>query len=88
EWEMIRKFPPAKKARYSSFLLSVGEFSSFHRLILDPLSDGLFSSKGEDFTFREQRLREGADIKDILFEMADNDAHKRDIIRMLKEMQL
>ena len=88
EWEMIRKFPPAKKARYSSFLLSVGEFSSFHRLILDPLSDGLFSSKGEDFTYREKRLREGADIKDILFEMADNDAHKRDIIRMLKEMQI
>ena len=88
EWELIRKFPPAKQARYSSFLLSVGEYSSFHRLILDPLSDALFSSKGDDFTYREQRLREGADIKDVLFEMAENDAHKRDIIHMLREMQL
>lgn len=88
EWELIRKFPPARKARYSAFLLSVGEYSSFHRLILDPLSDALFSSKGEDFTYREKRLKEGADIKDILFEMADNDAHKRDIVRMLREMEL
>jgi len=88
EWELIRKFPSAKQARYSAFLLSVGEYSSFHRLILDPLSDSLFSSKGEDFTYREQRLREGADIKDVLFEMAENDAHKRDIIHMLREMQL
>ncbi|QGY32534.1 type IV secretion system protein TraC [Pantoea cypripedii] len=88
EWSMIRKFPPAKKARYSAFLLSVGEYSSFHRLILDPLSDSLFSSKGEDFTYRQQRLQQGADIKDILFEMADNDAHKRDIVRALREMTL
>ncbi|NIF23917.1 type IV secretion system protein TraC [Candidatus Pantoea multigeneris] len=88
EWMMIRKFPPAKKARYSSFLLSVGEYSSFHRLLLDPLSDGLFSSKGEDFTFREKRLKEGADIKDILFEMTENDPHKRSIITDLRGMAL
>lgn len=88
EWEMIRKFPPAKKARYSSFLLSVGEYSSFHRLLLDPLSDGLFSSKGDDFTYREKRLKEGADIKDILFEMAEHDPHKKHIVNALREMSL
>ncbi|MBP2199063.1 type IV secretion system protein TraC [Pantoea cypripedii] len=88
EWGLIRKFPPARKARYSAFLLSVGEYSSFHRLILDPLSDSLFSSKGEDFAFRQKRLQEGADIKDILFEMADNDVHKREIIRALRGMSL
>jgi len=88
EWMMIRKFPPAKKAFYSAFLVSVGQYSSFHRLLLDPLSDGLFSSKGEDFTFRERRLQEGADIKDILFEMADNDPHKRDILKALRGMSL
>lgn len=88
EWEMIGKFPPAKKGRYSSFLLSMGGYSSFHRLLLDPLSDGLLSSKGDDFTYRETRLSEGADIKDILFEMADNDVHKRDILRSLRGMEL
>lgn len=88
EWAMIRKFPEAKKALYSAFLVSVGQYSSFHRLLLDPLSDGLFSSKGEDFMYREKRLKEGADIKDIIFEMAQNDPHKRDILNVLRGMPL
>lgn len=72
EFDLIKKFPPAKKVGYSSLLVNVGEYSSFHRLLLDPLTNELFSSKGEDFTYREKRLSEGADIKDILFEMADS----------------
>ncbi|PIJ50028.1 hypothetical protein BL250_08845 [Erwinia sp. OLTSP20] len=88
EWAMIRKFPEAKKALYSAFLVSVGQYSSFHRLLLDPLSDGLFSSKGEDFTYRERRLKEGADIKDIIFEMAEHDPHKREILNTLRRMPL
>ncbi|MGV6987286.1 TraG/VirB4 family ATPase [Providencia hangzhouensis] len=72
EFDLIKKFPPAKKVGYSSLLVNVGEYSSFHRLLLDPLTNELFSSKGDDFTYREKRLSEGADIKDILFEMADS----------------
>ena len=76
EFELVKKFPPAKSVGYSSLLVNVGEYSSFHRLLLDPITNALFSSKGEDFTYREKRLREGADIKDILFEMARRDNDK------------
>ncbi|TNH04043.1 type IV secretion system protein TraC [Testudinibacter sp. TR-2022] len=73
EYDLIKKFPPARRAGYSSVLVNMGAYSSFHRLLLDPLTNELFSSRGDDFTYREKRLAEGADIKDILFEMA---AHK------------
>lgn len=76
EFELVKKFPPAKSVGYSSLLVNVGEYSSFHRLLLDPITNALFSSKGEDFTYRERRLKEGADIKDILFEMARRDNAK------------
>ncbi|BAO37014.1 MULTISPECIES: type IV secretion system protein TraC [Serratia] len=87
EWKLISKFPPAKKAKYSSFLVNVGSYSSFHRLKLDPLTDKLFSSKGDDFTYRERRLKEGADIKDILFEMAEHDPHSREVLDHLRRME-
>ncbi|MGY5573863.1 hypothetical protein ACXHZD_26820 [Klebsiella pneumoniae] len=69
-----------------------GAYSSFHRLMLDPLSDKLFSSKGEDFAYSEKRLKENADIKDIIFEMVENDAEnnfeKRDFLNYLREMSI
>ncbi|WP_334472481.1 type IV secretion system protein TraC [Arsenophonus sp. PmNCSU2021_1] len=70
EWALIQKFPPASRAGFSAVHLSVGGYSSFHRLMLDPLSNELFSSRGDDFTYREKRLKEGANINDIIFEMA------------------
>lgn len=82
EFELISKFPPARQAGYSSLLVNVGEYSSFHRLLLDPLTNALFSSKGDDFTYREKRLKEGADIKDILFEMSERD--NGDLVRYLR----
>ncbi|EIV7913043.1 MULTISPECIES: type IV secretion system protein TraC [Enterobacteriaceae] len=92
EWTLIEKLPPAKKAKFSAFLVSVGAYSSFHRLMLDPLSDKLFSSKGEDFAYSEKRLQENADIKDIIFEMVENDSEnnfeKRDFLNYLREMSI
>lgn len=73
EYDLIRKFPPAKNVGYSSVLVNVGAYSSFHRVISDPLTNALFSSKGSDFTYREERLKQGADIKQIIFEMALRD---------------
>ncbi|NMM74444.1 hypothetical protein BSF37_21855 [Serratia marcescens] len=88
EWELVKKFPAAKLAKYSALLVKIGGSSSFHRLLLDPLSDKLFSSKGQDFTYREKRLAEGADIKDILFEMVERDAEKRRELEALLAMPL
>ncbi|NNH97765.1 type IV secretion system protein TraC [Pasteurella multocida] len=76
ECEIIRKFPAARTVGYSSVLVNVGQYSSFHRLLLDPLTNALFSSRGQDFAYREKRLGEGADIKEILFEMAEQNDPK------------
>ena len=70
EIELIKKFPPARNVGYSSLLLNMGGISSFHRLLLDPLRNALFSSRGEDFTYREKRFAEGASIQQIVMEMA------------------
>lgn len=73
EIELIKKFPAARKVGYSSLLLNMGEISSFHRLLLDPLRNALFSSQGQDFTYREKRFSEGANIQEIVMEMAMRD---------------
>lgn len=70
EIELIKKFPAARNVGYSSLLLNMGGISSFHRLLLDPLRNALFSSRGEDFTYREKRFAEGASIQQIVMEMA------------------
>lgn len=71
EYDLIKRFPAARNVGYASVLVNVGAYSSFHRLLLDPLTNCLFSSTGTDFAYRERRFKEGADIKDILFEMAN-----------------
>lgn len=73
EFELIRKFPPARNVGYSSVLVNVGPYSSFHRVISDPLTNALFSSRGQDFEYREQRLARGDDIKSIIMDMAHNE---------------
>lgn len=85
EWALIQKFPPANQAGFSAIHLSVGGYSSFHRLMLDPLTNELFSSKGDDFTYREKRLKEGANINDILFEMVEKKHPK--LLKFLQGMK-
>lgn len=73
ETTLVKKFPPARKAGYSSILVNIGQYTSFHRLLLDPLTNALFSSKGEDFSYREQKLKEGHKIDEVILEMAKRD---------------
>lgn len=73
EFDLIKRFQPARTVGYSSVLVNMGGVSSFHRLLLDPLRNALFSSRGEDFSYREKRFKEGAHIRDIIFEMAERD---------------
>lgn len=71
EFELIKSFRSARNVGYSSLLVNMGGVSSFHRLLLDPLRNALFSSRGEDFNYREKRFNEGANIREIIFEMAE-----------------
>lgn len=82
EFDLIKKFPPARQVGYSSLLVNMGGVSSFHRLLLDPLRNALFSSQGEDFDYREKRIKEGASIREILFEMATK--NEPDLMQYLK----
>lgn len=70
EREVIEGFPAAREAHFSAFMLRYGGLTSFHRLLLDPISRVMFSSDGEDFDYREAGLRAGKDIHDIIGELA------------------
>ena len=70
EREVIEGFPAAREAHFSAFMLRYGGQTSFHRLLLDPISRVMFSSDGEDFDYREAGLRAGKDIHDIIGELA------------------
>ncbi|MCP9269144.1 type IV secretion system protein TraC [Xenorhabdus sp. XENO-1] len=70
EKDMIGKFGSAKDQWFSAFMLSVEAHSSWHRLFVDPLSRAMYSSKGEDFEFIQQKQREGVSIHDAVYQLA------------------
>lgn len=70
EKDMIARFGSAKDQWFSSFMLSVEANSSWHRLFVDPLSRAMYSSKGEDFEFIEQKRLDGVDVHDAVYELA------------------
>ena len=70
EQDMISKFGSAKEQWFSSFMLSVEANSSWHRLFVDPLSRAMYSSKGEDFEFMQQKRRENVDIHTAVYQLA------------------
>ncbi|MEI7412151.1 type IV secretion system protein TraC [Pectobacterium aroidearum] len=68
--DMIGKFGAAKDQWFSSFMLSVENHSSWHRLFVDPLSRAMYSSDGPDFEFVERRRGEGLSVHDAVWELA------------------
>lgn len=70
ERQIIERFGAAKDQWFSSFMLRIGATSSFHRLFVDPLSRAMFSSRGSDFEFIQQKRRQGWDIHDAVYELA------------------
>jgi hypothetical protein len=64
EKEVIRGFQPALQTGYSSLLISAGEFSSFHRLFVDPVTRAMFSSRGEDFAYMQNAQKAGASAEE------------------------
>ncbi|WP_370561104.1 type IV secretion system protein TraC [Edwardsiella tarda] len=70
EKDMIGKFGSAKEQWFSSFMLSVEAYSSWHRLFVDPLSRAMYSSRGADFEFIQQKRREGVGIHDAVYALA------------------
>lgn len=71
EKEVIRGFQPALQTGYSSLLISAGEFSSFHRLFVDPITRAMFSSRGEDFAYMQSAQKAGATSEEAAYLLAE-----------------
>ena len=68
---VIKGFQPALQTGYSSLLISAGEFSSFHRLFVDPVTRAMFSSRGEDFAFMQNAQKAGATADEAAYLLAE-----------------
>ncbi|MBN3262959.1 type IV secretion system protein TraC [Pectobacterium brasiliense] len=73
EKEVIRYFQPAKLSGFSSLLITAGEFSSFHRLFVDPVTRAMFSSRGKDFTFMQEAQQLGATAEEAAYLLAEKE---------------
>ncbi|MEQ9883222.1 type IV secretion system protein TraC [Pectobacterium brasiliense] len=73
EKEVIRYFQPAKLSGFSSLLITAGEFSSFHRLFVDPVTRAMFSSRGEDFSFMQEAQKLGATAEEAAYLLAEKE---------------
>ncbi|ECK7470252.1 type IV secretion system protein TraC [Atlantibacter hermannii] len=71
EKEVIRGFQPALLTGYSSLLISAGEYSSFHRLFVDPVTRAMFSSRGEDFSYMQNAQKTGASAEEAAYLLAE-----------------
>jgi conjugal transfer ATP-binding protein TraC len=71
EKEVIRGFQPALQTGYSSLLINAGEYSSFHRLFVDPVTRAMFSSRGEDFAFMQNAQKAGATAEEAAYLLAE-----------------
>ncbi|EHA6073750.1 type IV secretion system protein TraC [Salmonella enterica] len=71
EKEVIRGFQPAIQTDYSSLLISAGEYSSFHRLFVDPVTRAMFSSRGEDFAYMQNAQKAGATADEAAYLLAE-----------------
>ena len=72
EKEVIKGFRPALQTGYSSLLISAGEFSSFHRLFVDPVTRAMFSSRGQDFAFMQEAQKAGATAEEAAYMLAED----------------
>lgn len=70
EVRVINNFGKAKDQWFSSFMLSINDSKSWHRLFVDPLSRAMFSSSGEDFEFIQQRRLNGEHIHEAVYALA------------------
>jgi conjugal transfer ATP-binding protein TraC len=70
EQRVIGRFGAAKDNWFSSLMLKIDDSTSFHRLLVDPVSRVMFSSSGADFEYREKRTSEGASAEQAIYELA------------------
>ncbi|ELI5720911.1 type IV secretion system protein TraC [Vibrio fluvialis] len=70
EVSMLKNFPTAKQAGFSSLMLSVGGVSSFHRFFADPITRAMLSTEAEEFEAVKLLSDKGFDIESAVMEVA------------------
>lgn len=70
ETHVIRGFQPAKDTGFSSVMISTGEFSSFHRVFVDPVTRAMFSTRGQDFQYMNEAQKAGASSEEAAYLLA------------------
>jgi hypothetical protein len=59
EMQLIRGFQPARDKGFISGMISIGDYSSFHRVFVDSVTRAMFSTRGEDYQFMSDAQQPG-----------------------------
>jgi conjugal transfer ATP-binding protein TraC len=70
EAQLITHFKPSSISGYSEFLFQQSSNSTFHRLMLDPVSKILYSSKAQEYQFVKNKMDEGIPVHQAIIEAA------------------
>ena len=70
ETQVIRGFQPARDTGFSSVMISSGEYSSFHRVFVDPVTRAMFSTRGEDYQYMSDAQAAGATSEEAAYLLA------------------
>ncbi|WNJ82275.1 type IV secretion system protein TraC (plasmid) [Cedecea neteri] len=70
ETQVIRGFQPARDTGFSSVMISSGEYSSFHRVFVDPVTRAMFSTRGDDYQYMTEAQKAGASSEEAAYMLA------------------
>lgn len=70
ETTMLKDFPTAQKAGFSSMLLRIGGMSSFHRYFCDPITKAMFNTDGAEVQMVEEFEKEGMSTEEAIMKTA------------------
>lgn len=70
EIRMIKSFPAAKIAGYSSIMLTIAGRTSFHRLFVDPVTQAMLSTEAEEFEEVRTLTEQGMNIEQAVMTVA------------------
>ncbi|MBY7933080.1 type IV secretion system protein TraC [Vibrio fluvialis] len=70
EVNMLKNFPTAKQAGFSSLMLQVGGQSSFHRFFADPITRAMLSTEAEEFEEVSLLDKQGYHIEEAVMTVA------------------
>lgn len=75
---MLKSFPTAKKAGFSSMMLRIGGNASFHRFFADPVTAAMLNTDGIEYQMVETLEKSGLSTEQAIMKTAEH-FHKEDL---------